>query len=202
MKGLEKMLMDSQGKLLSYFGVQFLSMENVKDLAKNLADKITKTYSPDLIVGIERGGMYPAYCLAKEMQLPYVTIDVSRSKRYIGNIETDQILLLSRLLKKSQEEPTIKKSFKYKTNTQKALIIDDDCGSMKTLNMAKSHLKEKDLKSKTSVILKTLQSTPDFFADIQSPLSTFIQTNKRFPWCQYSPHFEDYQLWKANHSTS
>ncbi len=108
---IEKALMLSQRSLLSYLGVQFLSMEDIKYLSKNLADKVVLSYSPDLIVGIDRGGSYPAYCLAEEMQLPYTLINISREKTYIGNIETDQILFLPKLLKKSQKIPKLKNHF-------------------------------------------------------------------------------------------
>lgn len=202
MRTIEKAVLDPQRKLLSYLGVQFLSMKNIQDLSKNLANKITETYNPDLIVGIERGGMYPAYCLSREMQLPYITIDISRKKKYIGNIEINQISFLSKLLKKSQEKPIIKKPFKYKGSAQKAIIIDDDCGSMQTLNLAKLHIEEKGLESKTSVILSVPHGTPDFFADKQLPLSKFIKGEKRFPWSQYSPYFKDYQKWVISNQNS
>jgi hypoxanthine phosphoribosyltransferase len=198
MKQIEKLVMNAQQKLLSCLKVQFLSMEDIKSLTRSLANKISKVYSPDIIVGIERGGNYPAYCLSKEMQLPYTTIDISRSRRYVGDTETDNILLLPKLLKKSQEEPLIKKQFECETSVKKAMIIDDDCGSMKTLNMAQLHLKEKGLESKTSVILSTPRGIPSFFAGMQLPLSKLIKGNKRFPWCQYSPYYKDYQLWEAS----
>ena len=197
---LERTVLSSQERLLSHLGVQFLSMEDIQTLSKNLANKITPNYNPDLIVGIERGGTYPAYCLSKEMQIPYTTVDISRDKNYLAGIETDSFLLLNKLLKKSQKEPTIKKSFKYGGIAKRILIVDDDCGSMKTLDLAKSHLREKGLESKTSVILTTPQGTPDFFADWQLPLSKLIKGSKRFPWIQYSPHFKNYQKWVTNNS--
>ena len=198
MKVIEKALMSSQQKLLSYLGVEFLSMKDIQDMSKNLAVQIMKKYNADLVVGIARGGTYPGYCIAKEMQLPYTTMDISRKKRYIGRIETDQILLLPKLLKKSQEKPSVITPFNYKFSTKKILIVDDDCGSMKTLTLAKSHLKEKGLESKTSVILNCEGGTPDFFEDWQRPLSKLIHGKLRFPWSQYSPYFNDYQKWLKN----
>ena len=192
---IEKVVLNSQRKLLSYLGAQFLSMKNIQDLSKNLANKITETYQPDLIVGIDRGGTYPAYCLSKEMGLPYTSIDISRTKKYFGNIELNSILFLPKLLKESQEKPTVRKSFEYGNYVQKVIVVDDDCGSMQTLNLAKLHLEEKGLEVVTSVILNTPCGTPDFFADKQTPLSKIVAGSKRFPWTQYSPYFQDYQKW-------
>ncbi len=195
-KTVEKIVMASQRGLLSCLGVQFLSMEDVNDLAINLAGKIRKEYDPDLIVGVERGGVYPAYCLAEEMQIPYTTINISRKKMYVGNIETDQILLLSKLLGKSQKNPPrLESPFYYEGNARRALIIDDDCGSMRTLNLAKLHLARKNLKSKTSVILHESRGMPDFYAGKQTDLWKLAKRDKVFPWSQYSPYFKDYQLW-------
>lgn len=200
MKILEKTLMSSQRKILSYLGAEFLSMQDVQDLSKRLADKVLEKYNPDLIVGIDRGGTYPAYCLAEGMQLPYTTIDISRDKRYVGDVEMTGQILISRFFSESKQDPTIKIPFSYEGEAQRILIVDDDCGSMKTLRLAVSHLEEKGLKPRTSVILNAPNGTPDFFADTQLPLSKLIKGSKRFPWSQYSPHFKDYQEWLKNNS--
>ena len=197
---VKRAVLSSQEKLLSYLGAQFLSMEDIQTLAKDLASKIAQSYHPDLIIGIDRGGTYPAYCLSKEMGIPYTTIDISREKSYLGGIEVGDLLVFPRLLKKTQEEPRIRKPFRYNGNMQKTLIVDDDCRSMKTLNLAKEHLKEKGLESRTSVILTVPHGTPDFFANQQLPLSRFIQGKERFPWLQYSSYFQDYQKWVADNS--
>ena len=197
---IKRAVLGSQEKLLSYLGAHFLSMEDIQSLAKNLASKITQSYSPDLIVGIDRGGTDPAYCLSEEMQIPYTTINISREKSYLGGIEAGDLLGFPRLLKKTHEEPIIRTLFRYGGNARRTLIIDDDCGSMKTLNLAKAHLKERGLESKTSVILTVPHGTPDFFAGQQLPLSRFIRGRERFPWLQYSPYFQDYQKWVTNNS--
>lgn len=197
---IEKAVLSSQEKLLSYLGAHFLSMEDIQTLSKTLANKITQGYRPDLIVGIDRGGVYLTYCLSEEMQIPHTMMDISRKKRYINGIETDNLLMVSKIFKKQQEDPIIKRPFKYNGNVKKILIVDDDYESMKTLNLAKLHLKEKGLESKTAVILTTPCGKPDFFADYQLPLSRFIKSRERFPWLQYSPHFQDYQKWVTNNS--
>jgi len=115
-------------------------------------------------------------------------------------VEITGQILISKLLRESHKNPIIKTPFKYSGNAQRALIVDDDCGSMKTLNLAKSHLKKLGLESKTSVVLNTTNGTPDFFSDIQVPLSKLVKGAKRFPWAQYSPYFKDYELWVQNNT--
>ncbi len=46
-------------------------------------------------------------------------------------------------------------TFNYNKKVKNVLLVDDDCDSMKTLNLAQLHFKERGIMSKTSTILNT-----------------------------------------------
>lgn len=61
----------------SHTGVTDLSWEDFGRHARDLADKITATFTPDAVVGIAKGGLMPAVVLASALRRDLYTIKIS-----------------------------------------------------------------------------------------------------------------------------
>lgn len=136
----------------------------IYDMLLNQAKKIRSDgYSPDIIVGIARGGLVPSRILADLLEtrdFAIITIEY-----YVGIAQT-------------QREPILKQCLHTQLTGKKVLLVDDvsDCG--KSLQLAKKHLEDqcaKEIKIATIYCKPGTATTPDYF---EKETSHWIV----FPW--------------------
>ena len=120
------------------------------ELLLDQAEKIRKTYQPDVIIGVARGGLVPARILTDLLEAPQVaTIRIE----FYTDIAQPSI------------QPILKQSLTIPVNGKKCLIVDDISDSGQSLKLAKQHLTEKgalEVKIATLYAKPTTQTVPDF----------------------------------------
>jgi uncharacterized protein len=100
----------------------------IYDLLLTQSEKI-QNYKPNLIVGIARGGLIPARILTDLLETPqFDTIDV---EFYLD-------------INRTRPEPELKQPLSTSVRHKKILLVDDIADTGKTLQLAKSHLQDKD----------------------------------------------------------
>jgi hypoxanthine phosphoribosyltransferase len=128
---------------------RIVTWEEVDEQVAYLAAKLTK-HSPDVIVGIARGGLIPAVMLSHLFNVPLVVINLSYRDKKAGHSNlTDQLLELN----------------KYK----KAVVVDDICDSGKTFEELKKYFNVMLTNNVRFVSLfakKTAEFKPDVVADV------------------------------------
>lgn len=134
----------------------------IYDLLLTQSEKI-HNYKPDLIVGIARGGLIPARILTDLLETPQLaTIDV---EFYLG-------------INQTRLKPELKQPLSASVNYKKILLVDDIADTGKSLQLAKSHLQDKDpLEIKIATLYLKPQSItkPDFY---EKQTSNWVI----FPW--------------------
>jgi len=88
---------------------------------------ITFNYKYDLIVGIARGGMVPAYLVSNMLDVPLELMWM--------NFRNDQH-------QPQRDKPTLLKSLQFNPRDKKILLVDDRANSGQTLAVARSLLKQ------------------------------------------------------------
>lgn len=134
----------------------------IYDLLLTQSEKI-HNYKPDLIVGIARGGLIPARILTDLLETPQ-----------FGTIEVEFYLDINQ----TRPEPELKQPLSASIRHKKILLVDDIADTGKTLQLAKSHLKDKgpmEIKIATLYLKPQSITKPDFYEK---------QTNNWiiFPW--------------------
>jgi len=122
------------------------------DLLFCQAQKIqTKSYKPDVVVGIARGGLISARIMTDLLETP--EIEILQIEFYTG-------------INQTQLKPTLKYSLSNNFAGKKALLVDDIADSGESLKLAQMHLQEQGTKEiKTATLFKKPFSkiTPDFY---------------------------------------
>jgi uncharacterized protein len=123
----------------------------------NLAQKIRcDSYSPDIIVGIARGGIVPTRILSD-------LLDISELALIQINFYVD--------IAKTKQEPVLKQSLPKNIAGTKALLVDDISDTGRSLKLAKVHLQQQDLKEIKIATLYANEATitmPDYFETLTS----------------------------------
>ena len=98
----------------------------------DLAEKIRKNgFTPDIIVGVSRGGWPPARVLSDLLGNP--NLANVRAEFYLGVAET-------------KGEPTLTQPISIEVNGKKVLVVDEVADTGKSLKLVKQHIIEKDAK--------------------------------------------------------
>lgn len=173
--------------LIPFYEVVDLSY--VRKCSSILANDVSKKYKPDVVIGIANGGLYPAFeissqlgCLMDSMQISHYRSQIPVLHDVPGSVRIIKDFTLK------NPKPIIITDTKSKNfEGKKALIVDDDSSTGDTLELAKNHLKRKNLQAiKTATIFKHCDYTPDFFV-VENRNRCLIP-----PWRRSSPHYEDY----------
>jgi hypoxanthine phosphoribosyltransferase len=126
--------------------------EHIYELLLDLASQIRRaTFSPDIIVGVARGGWPPARIMSDLLENPEVAN--VKAEFYLGVAET-------------KGEPVITQPVSVPVRDKKVLIVDDVADTGKSLALVKEHLKEKgatDVKIATIYYKPWSIVTPDYF---------------------------------------
>ncbi len=120
------------------------------ELLLDQAEKIRKTYQPDIIISVARGGLVPARILTDLLETPQVaTIRIE----FYTDIAQPSI------------QPILKQPLTVPVNGKKCLLVDDISDSGQSLKVAKQHLIEKgalEVKIATIYAKPATQTVPDF----------------------------------------
>ncbi len=136
----------------------------IYDMLLLQAQKIhSNGYTPDIIVGVARGGLIPARILTDLLEVPLLAII---------QVEFYVDIALSTL------EPTLKQALTTNITGKRALLVDDISDTGKSLNLAKTHLHQKgaiETRTATLYIKPGRITTSDYYEK---------QTGKWvvFPW--------------------
>jgi len=142
---------------------EYLDWIKIDEAVWTLKDEILKDFTPDLIVGVARGGLIPAVRLSHiSNNILMRVVDV----KFYKDVE------------KRREKPNIMVPLTDKIDNLNVLIVDDVADTGKTLMVIKEHLSNKNAKEiRIAVIAKKPHSIidPDYYV---------FETDKWiiFPW--------------------
>lgn len=134
---------------------------------------------PDVIIGISRGGLYPATFLSHILQIELIPIQLSRRVNDVITYATPKWVI-----KPSEED----------IRNKKVLIVDEICDSGETLEMVKDFVKSlnpNDIKTAVLYSHKKSSNIPDYIGKITDELvlnpwdrvvlnSTRLEPNKEY----------------------
>ncbi len=119
------------------------------ELSRALALKVSKSFDPELVVGIATAGVVPGAVVAAMLDRPFHSMIVSR--RYST--------------KTVRETPAVLSAAPPDVLGRRALIVDETCGSGDTLRLAIAALVNAGaVEVRTAVSFKTGTYIPDFHA--------------------------------------
>jgi hypoxanthine phosphoribosyltransferase len=172
---LEKVLLRPLEKISGGRMVKNYSMDEVRNLSENLLQKLDGEEF-DVMVGIERSGVPLTNYLSERMDVETDFMRICRNSHSRFN----KILFLQGM--DVDSEPKVIKRPKERYEGKKVLVVDDDCGTGRTLKKASSLL---DGDAKTAVLLYFTQArdfVPDFYAARRTG-------PKVLPWYEMSPEY-------------
>lgn len=117
-------------------GVKEISWEDFHKICKGLAHSV-RAYDADIIVGVARGGLYPATLLSHILQKELYPIRITRRK--------DDSIAYPRPRWIIRPSSAIK--------GKKILLVDEICDTGETLTLAKNELLKKGARTVHSVVL-------------------------------------------------
>lgn len=120
-----------------------INWDDMEDVIDKLSDEIKKSYNPDIILSIVRGGMIPSVMLSHKLNI-----------RDVKNIVIKETVDDS--INAIKGTPQIEQGFNYdELNNKKVLIVDDIVGTGETLKNLKVILeKYNPLELKTAICYK------------------------------------------------
>ncbi len=122
------------------------------DLLLELADRIrSEGFKPDIIVGISRGGWFPARVLSDLLDNPYITS--VGAEFYVGVYETNR-------------EPRLTQPIAVDVSNKKILLVDDVVDTGKSVVLIKRHLSQlgaKETRLLTLYYKPWSVTRPDFY---------------------------------------
>lgn len=119
------------------------------EFSRALALKVSKSFDPDLVIGIATAGVVPGAVVAAMLDRPFHSMIVSR--RYRSSTV--------------RESPAVLSAAPADALGKRALIVDETCGSGDTLRLAIAALVNAGAKEvRTAVSFKTGDYAPDYYA--------------------------------------
>lgn len=130
-------------------GVMIVDWPLFGELARALAVRVAREWTPELVVGIATAGVVPGAAVAAILDLPFHSILVSR--RY----STDQI----------RETPAVFGAAPTEVRGKRVLVVDETCDSGQTMRLAVAAVGNGGAHEvRTAVSFKTGSFAPDYFA--------------------------------------
>ncbi|MEN2999273.1 MAG: phosphoribosyltransferase family protein [Acidilobaceae archaeon] len=145
-------------------GVRFLSWEEVAAASRTVADQVASSrFSPEVVVGILRGGVVPALLVADILGI-----------NDVGTIEVKLYLAPSH----RREKPFLRQPLLLDVREKNVLLVDDVSDSGLTLQLAIDYIKHHSpaaVKTATLYVKPWTRLMPDYYAE--STESWLV-----FPW--------------------
>jgi len=150
-------------------GFLILSWDEVYDLCMRLARKIRESgFSPDVIVGIARGGWIPARVLSDLLDNPNVMS--MRIQFYVD-------------IGKTGKKPTIIQPLDDSVRDKAVLIVDDVADTGSSLRLAVEHAKDlgaREVRSATLHYKPTSSIVPDYYVEETSDWIVYPHERREF----------------------
>ena len=119
------------------------------ELSRGLALKVSRSYDPEIVIGIATAGVIPGAVIAAILGREFHSLVVSRRFR----------------APREREEPTMFGAAPDEARGRRVLIVDETCDSGDTLRLAISALSEaRAAEIRTAVAFRTGPYAPDFHA--------------------------------------
>lgn len=130
-------------------GVMIVDWPLFGELARALAVRVAREWTPELVIGIATAGVVPGAAVAAILDLPFHSILVSR--RY----STDQI----------RDTPAVFGAAPTEVRGKRVLVVDETCDSGQTMRLAVAAVGNGGASEvRTAVSFKTGTFAPDYFA--------------------------------------
>ena len=107
-------------------GITEISWTQFGQLCNDLVEKITRDYQPEVVVGIAKGGVLPAVVISSALYLDFFPIKLSSRANEARIRETPRIFV----------PPTADLA------GRRALLVDDMCVKMQTLDIARTEIEK------------------------------------------------------------
>ncbi len=181
------------------YSYQQINLEETKKLSKNLCHNIHKSYQPDLILFIAKGGYTLAKEAKQEFHVPIVDIKCSSIDKnfyklilpYLPEslkrwLRTDNVLLKNKNKKFNKKIIVQKKHWKLYKQRKHLLIVDDTIETGKTMNhilpTIQNHFKNAEIKT----------ASLTNFSDSKIDYSPYQNTILAGPWAMDSKDYKTY----------
>lgn len=196
---LEKIVLPVERVVLESLGVNFVSMDYIDHLLMEMVEMIRddrRNFRPELIVGIANGGVYPSIKLAEKLHLKYELVEANRTKTSLGNLNLNERFILGKLFFPYMKTgPILRQELTRTTLPKNILLVDDDCGTGKTLSLVRDYLMNfqgVERVKTASVFCYESKHNSEYIGQIIPKLNSFMSCSKRLPWCDVSPHYKEY----------
>lgn len=183
-----------QRTLFRLSGGTFFSLEEVGELCEELAAKVRASgYRPDMVVGIANGGLFPAFQVARALELPFEAIRITHRQLRFGNLDTDDIIGGCYLRDAIYgNDPVAIGTCPDSMRGKRILLVDDESGQGRTFRKALEMVAGTVAEARTACI-RVLNGdfNPDYLvSDHRGKVFKF----PRFPWYKYSPEYPQYAM--------
>jgi len=147
--------------------VKVVKWEDIVKWSTELAEIIEKSYSPEVIIPIARGGLVPARIVADRLGI--IDMVCIKVEHWIQTAEAERVA-------------RIKYPYKLDLSGKRLLIIDDIADTGDSLEVAKKFVEEnfsaKEIKTATMQVIKPVTKFwPDFYSRVEEEWAWFM-----YPW--------------------
>jgi len=173
---------------------RFLSYDDVDSLNDSLAEKIDNSgYAPDVVVGISKGGEYPAFVISCDFGADIASVKVNHYGIGLNGFQIEDIVGVYRLARLFGYRPSINVQQDVAREviaSRRVLIVDDDSYSGLTLEAALRSINEKEPLEVKTAVLHTYTGNPCVdFAGMLSSRESLYRKRQVYPWSLLSPHY-------------
>ena len=173
---------------------RFFSYDDVDLLNDSLAEKIDHSgYAPEVVVGIAKGGEYPAFAISADFEAALASMTVNHYGMELNGFQIEDIVgayRLARLFGYRPRADVTQDVAREVIEGKRVLIVDDDSYSGLTIKAAlKSINKKGPLDVKTAVIHTYLGNPCVDFAGVLTSRDSLYEKRQIYPWSPLSPSY-------------
>ncbi|WP_428488730.1 phosphoribosyltransferase [Rhodopila sp.] len=203
-------------KFLDIDHTVYMTVEEAIALSRDLADVISTSGRPDLLVGVANGALLPMKVVAEELGIPFQVIHLRRKgSRYKQKLfALKEALGIPTSLLTTRPMRAVQTWFEQRTSTleeandaftfdvlgKDVMIIDDAIQTGRTARHLKERLFAKGAAKARVAVICWYQGVDD--SGEWSPDLYLNRQHQWYPWSNNSPYFEKTLTWLANNGLS